>query len=322
MSTPSSHHDTLAINPTDVDLDGLLKQLRLANTRRTWTQLSERAEKEDWSCRDFLAVIVSEEVAHREQTRIERATRKAGFPFLKTIDDYDFTIRSKVRRALIGSYLGPEIVSEGRNLILMGKTGRGKTHLAVSIAYRAIQNGFTAKFTTASVLIDDLSRAGRDGDLRQALKAYTSPHVLVIDEVGYLTYGNDAANVLFHVVNDRHIKMRPIIFTTNKSPFADWGDVLHDRDLAEAIVDRTLERGRIILLDGPSARTRHITQDLDGGNIEEPARISGIDRPYFPEPTSPNGILCRHPLRSHYRYIHWYCDTRFYWVTRIYQTNL
>ena len=86
--------------------------------------------------------------------------------------------------------------------------------------------------------------------LSQALKAYTSPAILVIDEVGYLNYGPDAANVLFHVVNDRHILKRPIIFTTNKSPFSDWGEVLHDRDLAEAIVDRILERGRLIILDG------------------------------------------------------------------------
>jgi DNA replication protein DnaC len=225
MNAPESQEEPLAVNPSDISLDQLLKQLRLANTRCRWRELVERAEREDWSCRDFLAVVVAEEVAHREQTRIQRATRKAGFPFLKTIDDYDFTIRSNIRRALMGSYLGPELVTEGRNLILMGKTGRGKTHLAVAIAYRAIQNGFTAKFKTASVLIEELSEAGRQGNLRKALKAYTSPSVLVIDELGYLTYGPEAANVLFHVVNDRHILKRPIIFTTNKSPFSDWGEV-------------------------------------------------------------------------------------------------
>ena len=76
--------------------------------------------------------------------------------------------------------------------------------------------------------------------------------------MGYLAYGPDAANVLFHVVNDRHLKKRPLVFTTNKSPLAEWGAVLHDHDLAEAIVDRTLERGRLLVLDGPSYRTRHL----------------------------------------------------------------
>jgi DNA replication protein DnaC len=287
----------IAVNPSDQDLDPMFKKLHLANTRRTWKELVVRAEKEDWSCRDFLALIVAEEVAHREQTRILRSVRKAGFPFLKTIEDYDFSLRSNVRCGLFGSYLGPELVSEGRNLILMGRTGRGKTHLAVAIAYRAIQNGFTAKFITAAALIEELSGASRQGMLRQALKNYTNPGVLVIDEVGYLTYGQDAANVLFHVVNERHILKRPIILTTNKSPFVEWGDALHDRDLAEAIVDRILEKGRIIFLDGPSARTRHLegieTQD---GKIDKPAIISGIKPPYYPESTARQG-----PGRGHRR---------------------
>ena len=95
------------------------------------------------------------------------------------------------------------------------------------------------------------SCASRDGRLREALARYLKPHVLVIDEVGYLTYGDDAANVLFHVVNERHIKRRSMVFTTNKHPKR-WGPVLHDDDLAEVIVDRVLERGRLLRLDGPS----------------------------------------------------------------------
>jgi hypothetical protein len=107
-----------------------------------------------------------------------------------------------------------------------------------------------------------------------------------IDEVGYLTYGTDAANMLFHVVNDRHRKKRAMIFTTNK-PLTAWGRVLHDEDLAHAIVDRILERGRMLTLDGPSLRTRHLGIDdaTSPGGSAPPARISGIDRPEFPEPT-------------------------------------
>ena len=107
-------------------------------------------------------------------------------------------------------------MTDGRSLILHGKTGRGKTHLSVAIAYRAIQHGFDALFTTAAQLIEDLSNAGRKGRLHGALDRYTHPHVLVIDEVGYLTYGPEAPNVLYHVVNDRHLRKRPMVFTTNK----------------------------------------------------------------------------------------------------------
>ena len=149
---------------------------------------------------------------------------------------------------------------------IQGRTGRGKTHLAVAIAYKAIQNGFTASFTTAAALIDDLSGASRGGTFREALSRYLQPHVLVIDEVGYLSYGPDAANVLFHVVNDRHLRGKPMLFTTNKPPLTQWGEALHDADLAEAIVDRTLERGRLLILDGPSHRTRHLGLDTEPGH--------------------------------------------------------
>jgi DNA replication protein DnaC len=224
--------------------------------------------------RDFLALLLAEEVARRKQTRLQRCTRSAHFPFFKTIDEFDFTLQSTLRESVIGSYLGLDFVTEGRSLILHGKTGRGKTHLAVAIGYRAIQNGFETLFTTAAELIEDLSNASKRGHLQESLATYTHPHVLVIDEVGYLTYGPDAANVLFHVVNDRHLKKRPMIFTTNK-PLSEWGKVLHDEDMAAAILDRVLERGRFIHLDGLSGRTRHLNlqEVLPGG--PDRARISG-----------------------------------------------
>ena len=278
------------MRPGDDELDLLLKRLHLASARRIWRQLVQRAEKEEWSYRDFLALLVTEEIAQRQQTRLGRLSRWASFPFLKTIDDFDFTYQSTVRLSLLGSALSPDFVTEGRCLILTGKPGRGKTHLAVAIAYRAIQNGFDAFFVTAAELIDDLSAAFREGRLAAALTTYTHPALLVVDEVGYLTYGTDAANMLFHVVNDRHRRKRSMIFTTNKV-LGTWGRVLHDEDLAQAIIDRVLERGRLLTLDGPSMRTKHLGLDEPapvGASIQgvsDSARISGIPVPEFPEPT-------------------------------------
>jgi len=275
------------VKSADIDFDRLLKRLNLANTRRVWRDLIARAETEQWSFHDFLATLVGEEIAQRSHTRLARLSRRAQFPFLKTIDDFDFTYQSTVRLALLGSALSPDFVTEGRSLVLLGKPGRGKTHLAVAIAYRAIQNGFEALFVTAAELIDELSAAFRKGRLAEALARFTHPHVLVVDEVGYLTYGTDAANMLFHVVNDRHKRKRSMIFTTNK-PLAAWGRVLHDEDLAQAIVDRVLERGRLLQLDGPSMRTKHLGLD-DPTAPEAPSgevvRISGIHRSELPEPT-------------------------------------
>jgi DNA replication protein DnaC len=270
------------------DLDGLFKRLSLANARRVWRDLVQRAERERWSYQDFLTTLVAEEIAHRQQTRLARLTRWAHFPYLKTIDDFNFAYQTTLRLTMLGSALAADFVTEGRSLILTGKPGRGKTHLAIAIAYRAIQNGFDAFFTTAATLIDDLSNAFRAGQLAEALPTYTHPAVLVVDEVGYLTYGTDAANMLFHVVNERHRRRRSMIFTTNKSLKA-WGRVLHDDDLAQAIIDRVLERGRLIRLDGPSVRTLHLNLDeamKEGSDQDaEVARISGNKWPEFPEPT-------------------------------------
>jgi len=284
--------------PTD-DLDVLFKRLHLANARRVWRDLVQRAEREAWPYRDFLTILVAEEIAHRQQTRLARLARRAHFPFLKTIDDFNFTYQSTLRAAVLGSALSADFVTDGRSLIFTGKPGRGKTHLAIAIAYRAIQNGFDAFFTTAAALIDDLSAAFRAAQLTEALPTYTHPDVLVVDEVGYLTYGTDAANMLYHVVNERHRHRRSMIFTTNKSLKA-WGRVLHDEDLAQAIIDRVLERGRLIRLDGPSIRTLHVNLDeamKEGSDTEdEVIRISGNQCPEFPEPTR---TLSAHDRTTH-----------------------
>jgi hypothetical protein len=114
--------------------------------------------------------------------------------------------------------------------------------------------------------------------------------------VGYLAYGDDAANVLYHVVNDRHIRRRSMLFTTNKHP-KQWGHALHDEDLAEAIVDRILERGRLLRLDGPSIRTKHLLSDELGANNQQDSsgsRISGMDAAEFPERTVTAPFPARH----------------------------
>lgn len=124
---------------SDVEIDAMLKRLHLANSRRIWRDLMQRAEKESWGFDGFFGTLLAEEVAQRQHTRIKRACDDACFPFLKTVDDFDFTFQSTVRMSLLGSMLSPDFVTDERSLILTGKTGRGKTHLAIAIAYRAIQ---------------------------------------------------------------------------------------------------------------------------------------------------------------------------------------
>jgi DNA replication protein DnaC len=238
----------------------MLKRLHLPTVGRLYGELAARAEAEGMSYRTYLELLISEEVAHRAETRLQRAVRAARFPALRTIDDFNFTFQTALRRQMLGSYLGVELVTEGRNAIFSGPSGTGKTHLAVAIAYRALQHGYEARFVAADVLIGELSHAAALGRLEEALAPYLHPHVLVLDEVGYLAHAADAANVLYRVVNERYLKGKPILVTTNK-PLAAWGQVLHDGDLAEAILDRLLERGAHFEMRGRSYRTRHLKGD-------------------------------------------------------------
>lgn len=246
------------------DLDALLKRLHLPTIRRLHAELAVRAEAEGMSYRAYLDTLVAEEIAHRAETRLRRAVRAARFPALRTIDDFSFTFQSALRRQMLGSYLGLELVTEGRSAIFSGPTGTGKTHLVIALAYRALQHGYTARFVSADVLIGELSHAASLGTLDAALTAYLDPQVLVLDEIGYLAHATDAANVLYRVVNDRYLRGLPILVTTNK-PLAAWGHVLHDGDLAEAIIDRLLERGTHFEMRGRSYRTRHLkeTESVD-----------------------------------------------------------
>lgn len=248
------------MHPADIDLLAMLKRVRLPTVANVLPQFIERAAAESWSHRDFLAAIIAEEVAHRETTRIQRSATLARFPYLKTIEEFDFIFQSSLKRSQLGPFLDPDFVTNGRHLILEGRPGLGKTHLAIAISYKAIQHGHDALFVPATNIIDDLVVAAKEGRLREATDVYLQPDVLIIDEVGYLQHADSAANVLYGVIDGRCHQKRPMIFTTNK-PLREWGAVLHDRHLAEAILDRILEHGSHIELVGRSWRTRN--QDGD-----------------------------------------------------------
>lgn len=261
------------LDPATCDLDLLLARLSLPTVRRRLAETERLAIDRNLGHREFLAHLIVSEVLNRDQTRVQRLTRIAKFPYLKTVDDFTFAPKGGLRRDLIAPCLAPDFAASGRNLVLSGKPGRGKTHLAIAIAFAAIQHGADARFITAAHLIDDLTAAASTGKLQVQAEPLIAAKVLVIDELGYLPHAKDAANVLYTVVDARYQLKRPTIFTTNK-PLRQWGAVLHDNDLAEALLDRILENGRHIELTGRSWRTGpdDLTQTPDPVKEETPAR--------------------------------------------------
>ncbi len=164
----------------------------------------------------FLELLIAEEMAHRAETRLRRAVAKGQFPYRRTIDDFNFTFQSALRRQMLGTYLGLELVTEGRHAIFSGPSGTGNTHLAIAIAYRALQHGYEARFVLADLLIGELSHAVALGTLDAAIAPYLYPIVVVLDEIGYLSHAADAADVRYRLVNGRCLRGKPMLVTTNR----------------------------------------------------------------------------------------------------------
>lgn len=234
----------------------LCQALKLDRVPDHYSTLAQQAVKDDLSFSDFLEQLLQHEQAFRQQRSRELLTRMACFPAIKTLEEYDFGFSPGVPKALLLELAALGFIARAENIVLIGPSGIGKTHLAIALAYRAAQANVKTRFVTAADLMLQLGSAQRQGRLKEYFnRAILGPRLLVIDEIGYLPFGREEANLFFQVVAKRYEKGAMIL--TSNLPFTQWADAFHgDTTLTAAMLDRLLHHAHILTLTGESYRLK------------------------------------------------------------------
>ncbi len=253
----------------------MAKRLRLLTLNGRLEGLLQDAAEKELSYAEFLDRVLSEEVAGRSERQVSMNTRMAHFPFLKTLEQFDFAFQPSLDRKRVLELASCRYIERGENIILLGPPGTGKTHLAVALGIKAIQQGYRTLFISATSMVAALTRAYVENRLEERLKLYAVVRLLIIDEIGYVPVDPHGAHLLFQLISRRY-ERGSIILTSNRS-FGQWGDVFGDPVIATAILDRLLHHSTTINIKGQSYRLK---EKRKAGLLQEPvlATISpGVD---------------------------------------------
>ena len=241
----------------------LTRALKAPTLRESVGRLADRARAESWTHEEYLAACLQREVSAREDHGGEGRVRAARFPARKSLEDFDFDHGRGLKRDTIAHLGTLDFVTARDNVVFLGPPGTGKTHLATGLGIRACQGGHRVLFATASEWVDRLAAAHHTGRLQDELRRLTRYPLLVVDEVGYIPFEPEAANLFFQLVSSRY-ERASLIVTSNK-PFGRWGEVFGDDVVAAAMIDRLVHHAEVIAHKGDSYRRKTHRQMLSGG---------------------------------------------------------
>jgi DNA replication protein DnaC len=237
-----------------MELNGLLERMKMEHLLAGLDGVCEEAARGDLDYKGFLARALEQEWRGRYQRGVEGRLKQARLPWVKTLDQFDFEFQPAIDRKVVRELAGCSFIERAHNVALLGPPGVGKTHLAVALAVKAVEAGFSALFLTLETLMVRLVRARHENRLERCLQQLSYPRLLILDELGYLPLSREEASLFFRLLV-RRCERGSLIVTSNKS-FADWGEIFNDQVLATAILDRLLHHATTINIKGESYRLR------------------------------------------------------------------
>jgi DNA replication protein DnaC len=233
----------------------LLAELRLPAVKLVWADLAARADKEGWPAARFLAALTEHEMAERGRRRIERHLAEARLPVGKTLDSFDFDAVPMISKAqLMALAAGDSWLEKGANLIVFGPPGGGKSHLAAALGLALVENGWRVLFTRTTDLVQKLQLARRDLALEAAIAKLDKYHLLILDDLAYVSKDQAETSVLFELISARY-ERRSLLITANQ-PFGEWGKVFPDQAMTLAAIDRLVHHATIFEMNVESYRRR------------------------------------------------------------------